>query len=242
MRRIVHLSDLNFGRLSPAMLAPLRECVRRLEPHLVVVSGGLTEGARPREFRDARAFLDSLPGPQVVVPGSRDVPSRGLFGRFATPLGRYREYIGDDLEPEYADDVVAVIGANTSEPIEENSAAEQARRVRGRVHGFDARIVKIVASHRPLLDCGADILVTGSLEQFRDREDAASKPLVVQSGAANLAGMRSDLFALNALQVDASGVSVERWTWNAHSRRFEHSGTKVHALDQGRETKSLPRM
>ena len=65
MRVIAHLSDLHFGRVDPAVLGPLRKAVRELEPHAVVISGDLTQRAKAREFREARAFLDTLPGPQI---------------------------------------------------------------------------------------------------------------------------------------------------------------------------------
>ena len=62
MRTLVHLSDLHFGKVDAALLAPLRALVERLEPDVVVVSGDLTQRARSVQFQQARQFLDSLPG------------------------------------------------------------------------------------------------------------------------------------------------------------------------------------
>ena len=39
MRRILHLSDLHFGRVNPALIDPLLKTVREVEPHVVAVSG-----------------------------------------------------------------------------------------------------------------------------------------------------------------------------------------------------------
>ena len=72
MRTLVHISDLHFGRTDPALLAPLRERIAKIAPHLVVVSGDLTQRARRWQFREAKAFLDTLPQPQIVVPGNQD--------------------------------------------------------------------------------------------------------------------------------------------------------------------------
>ena len=55
MRTLVHISDLHFGRVDVALLAPLRDCLHGLAPHLVVVSGDLTQRARSAEFAAARA-------------------------------------------------------------------------------------------------------------------------------------------------------------------------------------------
>ena len=115
MRRIAHLSDLHFGRLAPGALAPLRECVRRSSRTWWSSSGDLTASANARQFRDARAFLDTLPGPQVVVPGRRRVCTEGILFRAEPRSAAYRRFVSDDVEPEYADDVVAVIGVNTSD-------------------------------------------------------------------------------------------------------------------------------
>ena len=114
MRVIAHLSDLHFGRTHAPTLEPLRSALVAARPDLVAVSGDLTQRARARQFQEARAFLDSLPRPQIVVPGNHDVPLYNLVARFTRPLGGYRRYIGDDLAPVYHDDEIAVLGVNTT--------------------------------------------------------------------------------------------------------------------------------
>src|SRR5436190_11433609 len=113
MRTLVHLSDLHFGRANPALLAPLARCVAQSKPDLVVVSGDLTQRARAREFREARRFLDTLPSPQLVVPGNHDVPLYNIFQRFFEPLDKYRRIITDNLEPMHLDAEMVVVGINT---------------------------------------------------------------------------------------------------------------------------------
>src|SRR2546423_11302776 len=67
MRTIAHLSDLHFGRIDAAVVAPLVESVAAARPDLVAVSGDLTQRARSMQFREAREFLDSLPNvPQII--------------------------------------------------------------------------------------------------------------------------------------------------------------------------------
>ena len=72
MRTIIHLSDLHFGRVDQALLGPLHDLVHSIAPDVVVVSGDLTQRAKAEQFEEARAFLDTLPGPQIVVPGNHD--------------------------------------------------------------------------------------------------------------------------------------------------------------------------
>ena len=50
----------------PQVLEQLAESVREFEPHLLVVTGDLTQRARLRQFESARRFLDSLPYPQLI--------------------------------------------------------------------------------------------------------------------------------------------------------------------------------
>src|SRR6476469_8975679 len=114
MRTVVHLSDLNFGRVDDALMAPLRETIERIAPNVVVVSGDLTQRAKSEQFEEAKAYLDTLPGPQIIVPGNHDISLYNVFRRFLQPLTRYKRYITDDLEPTFVDGEIAVLGINTA--------------------------------------------------------------------------------------------------------------------------------
>jgi 3',5'-cyclic AMP phosphodiesterase CpdA len=190
VRVVVHLSDLHFGRVELSLLAPLRARVRSLSPHLVVVSGDLSQRAKPAEFRDARRFLDTLPGPQLVVPGNHDVPLYNLFQRFFQPHRKYRRYICNELEPSYVDEEIAIVGVNTSRSAVFKGGRineAQIERVRKRLCPLPEGITKMVVTHHPFdlppghgsrqlvgrsrkamqmfASCGADILLSGHLHE-----------------------------------------------------------------------------
>src|SRR5450432_1549215 len=112
MRTLVHLSDLHFGRTDAGVIEPLIGSVAAIRPDVVVVSGDLTQRARSREFEQARAFLNRLPAPQIVVPGNHDVPLYRVWERFLSPLGKYRHLVTDDLAPLFVDDEIAILGVN----------------------------------------------------------------------------------------------------------------------------------
>src|SRR3954462_13344284 len=114
MRRILDLSDIHYGRVDEQVVARAVEKINELERDLVAISGDLTQRARTREFAAARDFLDSLPKPQLVVPGNHDVPLYNVFDRFARPLEKFQRFISDDLMPAYVDDELAVVGVNTA--------------------------------------------------------------------------------------------------------------------------------
>ncbi|MGH8489630.1 MAG: metallophosphoesterase family protein, partial [Gammaproteobacteria bacterium] len=114
MRTVVHLSDLHFGQIDEAILAPLVAFIHGIRPSLVAVSGDLTQRARSSQFEQARAFLETIRAPRIVVPGNHDVPMRNLFARFFRPLAKYRRYITEDLAPFYRDEEMMVVGINTA--------------------------------------------------------------------------------------------------------------------------------
>jgi 3',5'-cyclic AMP phosphodiesterase CpdA len=188
MRMIAHISDLHFGRVDEAVLDPLRKCLVRLAPHLIVISGDLTQRARSEQFEAAREYLDSLPQPQLVVPGNHDVPLYNVFKRFVNPLKNYRRYITPDLEPWFVDDEIAVAGVNTARSLTWKDGRINEQQIGALRRKFDElgdHVVKIVVTHHPFdlpegnvsdqvvgraaiamqafSECGADLLLSGHM-------------------------------------------------------------------------------
>jgi 3',5'-cyclic AMP phosphodiesterase CpdA len=188
MRTIVHLSDLHFGRVDEEILAPLIATIKQIEPSLLAVSGDLTQRARSSQFKEARAFLDALPKPQIVVPGNHDVPMHNPLARFLQPLDKYKRYITDDLQPFYSDEEIAVLGINTARSLTIKYGRineTQIAGIRERLCSFGDEVTKIVVTHHPfdmpeghhedqlvgraslameaLASCGADVLLAGHL-------------------------------------------------------------------------------
>lgn len=113
---IAHISDPHFGRIAhPGVVDALIQEVNEKPVDLVAISGDLTQRALPREFKAARAMLDTFEPPHLVVPGNHDVyPWWRPFRRLRTPLARYREFITDELMPSYETDAVSVLGLNSA--------------------------------------------------------------------------------------------------------------------------------
>lgn len=115
MRRIVHISDVHFGpHFLPEVAEGVLEFIAEREPHLVVISGDLTQRAKPRQFREARAFADRIEVPTVVVPGNHDVPLYRFWERIFSPFGAYSRHFSPELEPSFHDEEMAVVGINTA--------------------------------------------------------------------------------------------------------------------------------
>ena len=153
MKLVAHLSDPHFGSESPAVTAALLEDLSggaAPTPAVVLVSGDLTQRAREHQFRAARAFLDLLPAPYVVVPGNHDVPLYDVWSRLLHPLARYRRIISDELTPTYVDDELAVVGLDTAHGFTFKGGrvtVEQARAAAARFAEHPGRLEILVVHH-----------------------------------------------------------------------------------------------
>jgi 3',5'-cyclic AMP phosphodiesterase CpdA len=185
---LAHLSDLHFGREDATVVAALREELLALGPALVAVSGDLTQRARRSEFERAREFLDSLPGPRLVVPGNHDIPLFDVVRRVLRPLGRYQRHVTADMEPFVELPGLVVLGVNTARPSawkDGRLSLAQVERIRERFCGVEPATFKALVTHHPFLppphdpkpalvgrglaalaaaeQCGVDLLLAGHL-------------------------------------------------------------------------------
>jgi 3',5'-cyclic AMP phosphodiesterase CpdA len=223
MRRIVHLSDIHFGRVDHAVAARVIEKVNELSPDLVVVSGDLTQRAKSEQFIDARRFLDSLPRPQIVVPGNHDVPLYNVFARFGSPLRKFRKYITDDLAPSYSDGEMAVVGVNTARSLTIKGGRineEQIEQVRDKMCGLHDDVLKVVVTHHPF-----DLPIGHSDDDIVGRAEKAM-PLMADCGA--------DVFLAGHLHVSHVGDTAKRYKLeNGKSSLVVQAGTATSVRGRG---------
>lgn len=115
MRNLLHISDVHFGpKHLPALAEGVIAFAEKNRPDLIVVSGDLTQRAKPEQFAAARAFVDRLPAPSIVVPGNHDVPLWRVWERALAPFAAYRQHFDPELEPVYRDDELLVVGINSA--------------------------------------------------------------------------------------------------------------------------------
>lgn len=227
MRTLVHLSDLHFGRVDPALLEPLRSLVHAIAPDVVVVSGDLTQRARSEEFEEAKAFLDTLPGPQIVVPGNHDISLYNVFRRFAKPLDRYKRYITDDLCPVHLDDEIAVVGVNTARSLTIKDGRvnkEQVARIHERLGGLPAHITRIVVTHHPF-----DLP-----ESFEERDLVNRAPMAMEV----FAQCGVDVLLAGHMHVSHAASTATRYQIDAYAALVVQAGTATSTRGRG-ETNSF---
>ena len=155
MRQILHISDVHFGppHLPELSAAVLRFATER-SPDLIVLSGDLTQRAKPSQFKQARHFVDQLPGPTLVVPGNHDVPLYRFWERFGRPYGAYRKYFDPDLEPIFQDQELLVVGVNTAHGLtfkDGRISNRQLREIRDLIDQAPGEVFKVVVAHHHLI-------------------------------------------------------------------------------------------
>jgi 3',5'-cyclic AMP phosphodiesterase CpdA len=215
MRTIVHLSDIHFGRFDERLVAPLVRAIQEIAPDLVAISGDLTQRARRGQFAQARAFLDQLPTPRLVVPGNHDVPLFNLAARFLNPYGGYRRHIAHDLEPVFEDAEMVAVGLNSARSLPFHGGGRlnepQVARAAARLRSAPPGAVRIVVTHHP----------------FDLPEGHGDEELIGRSGMAmpELAAAGADLFLAGHLHVSHVGHTAERYQTPGHSALVVQAGT-----------------
>jgi 3',5'-cyclic AMP phosphodiesterase CpdA len=222
MRTLVHLSDLHFGRVDATLLDPLRELIERLAPDVVVVSGDLTQRAKSAQFEAAKAWLDTLPGPQIIVPGNHDISLYNVFRRFLQPLTRYKRYITDDLDPIFIDDEIAVLGVNTARSLTFKDGRvnkEQVAEIKRQLADLPAHVTRIIVTHHPF-----------DLPKTYDDDDLVDRaPMAMQA----FADCGVDLLLAGHLHTSHAGSTAERYQMSEYAALVVQAGTATSTRGRG---------
>lgn len=250
MRTLVHLSDLHTGRVDPAILPALTASINDARPDLVVFSGDLTQRATKTQFREARAFLDALAAPYLVIPGNHDVPLWNVARRFITPLERYKRFITTDLEPFFQDDEIIVVGVNTARSLTWGEGRISRGQVAGALRRLQAAprgVIRIVVTHHPFdlppgvderrllgrarmamaefASAGAELFLSGHLHLSHVSHSAERYRIAGHSALIVQAGTvsmrgRGEEPSFNILRLDGRRLSLGRLVWDPAGPRF----------------------
>jgi 3',5'-cyclic AMP phosphodiesterase CpdA len=243
LRRIAHISDLHFGRTDPNVVAALGLELSDFDPHLVIVTGDLTQRARVPEFEEARRFLSSFGVRTLVVPGNHDIaPVFEPLDRATRPFERYRRYISADLDTTYEDEHVFVAGLNTVAPGRWKDGLIRPRQLKWltTLAAAEGARLRIIASHHPLVQpasgltgelvrgsgpllpvlerAGFEVALSGHLHETSHGPSEASlgtaaSLLVVQASTATSTRLRGHANAYNRLLIEQRIIEVHVRAW-----------------------------
>ncbi len=258
MRTIVHVSDLHFGRSSKTIEEALFASIRHIEPHLVIISGDLTQRARKDEFSEAQKFLERLDNngfKYFVIPGNHDIPPfYRPVGRLLNPFKHYREYISAHTESFFVDEEIAITSINTVRALTiENGAVtnKQLLNVAERFANIPDSVVKFIVTHHPLQKnptkrmrrpawraknavanlsfVGVDVYLSGHLHRTAF---AKRTSLTIHAGTVS-ERLRGEPQSFNVITLDVPYLSVTRNVFDEKSGQFV-SGTKTTHLIRGK--------
>ncbi|MBP1472731.1 metallophosphoesterase [Frateuria sp. MAH-13] len=245
MSVLLHMSDSHFGTERAPVQEALRRLVHESRPALVVLSGDLTQRARPAQFAAAHAFVASLPAPFLAIPGNHDIPLYALATRLRAPYARYRAAFGDELEPAWSSPQWLVLGVNTTRWWRHKQgevSPAQIERVASRLRQAAPGQLRVVVVHQPMavIDAadrrnllrghaqaadawaaaGAQLVLGGHihLPYVSPLPAPGGRPLwVVQAGTAVSHRVRGGIpNSVNLLHhVGADACAAERWDYDA---------------------------
>ena len=153
MSLLLQISDTHFGTEQPPVVEALVKLARRMRPDVLVLSGDITQRARPAQFRAARTFVDRLGALVLAIPGNHDIPLFNPWTRLRRPYAHYSAAFGTELEPMYRSPDLLVVGVNTTRPRRHKHgevSARQVDRVARLLQDAEPAQLRIVVVHQPV--------------------------------------------------------------------------------------------
>jgi len=155
--KILHASDLQVGKpFRPRAAEAFRRLAYEVEPHLIVVSGDLTQRAKQREFRAAWEFMKRLPTvPLIVTLGNHDVPLYRVWERILLPYWHSSREIPRDRDSVARVAGAMIIGLNSASPLRTivngRISNGQLSFARKNFEASDPGGVRVLVIHHPLI-------------------------------------------------------------------------------------------
>lgn len=248
MRVLAHLSDLHFGRTDDSVVEALLADLAAQRPDLVIVSGDLTQRARTYQFAEAKAFLDRLPAPALVVPGNHDLaPLYRPLSRLFRPRAKFHRHLPGHTEwPVWQDEHLVAVGLDSTRHLRWKSGKLRS----GHLDQVDtvladapASACKVAFLHHPpatalsghpfeaLADRGVDLVLTGHAHRAHLEViigQRQSSCILVQASTACSTRLREDANGYGIIHVAMPEMTVEVRGW---------SGEKFHAVRHQRYRK-----
>lgn len=232
MSALMQISDMHFGTERVEVVEALARLVARQQPELIVITGDITQRARRREFAAARAFVEQLARPTIVIPGNHDIPLFNLLARWCWPYANYRRAFGADREPDFESARLHVTCVDSTTPRRHKDgeiSAQQVRRVCERLRAAPADCLHVVALHHPL----HAITPSDHVNLARGYREAV--PAWAEAGADIVLGGHIHLPYVRPLREHFPELSRDVWAVQAGtavSRRIRgDTANSVHVID-----------
>jgi len=231
MTRLIHLSDPHFGTVPANLPTALAATLATLSPDAVILSGDLTQRARPSQFAAARQFIATCPAPLLAIPGNHDIPLFNLPLRLLAPWRNWTQGLALPLEGDITTPRALIAGINTANPHVWKDGRIRPAQL-DRLAALFARAGdrhRIVALHHPpeppnseapsladaaqavaaFADMGVDMLLSGHLHFTHIAPlTAAPSILSVQAGTCLSTRTRKDGNAFSMIDLTEDGATI----------------------------------
>lgn len=187
--RILHVSDLHFGRNEQSeSIEALARLIEDVRPEVVIASGDLTHRGLRSQHERAAEFLRGLDLPLLAIPGNHDIPY-SFPKRFTSPWLEF-ERLWEETQPVYRSETMVVVGLNSVRPWRHQSGRlrpDQVERAATLLAETPADALKVVTFHHhlvgapwrsrkkpvaqrntvlaALVDAGTDLILAGHIHQ-----------------------------------------------------------------------------
>lgn len=156
--RVAHLSDPHFGTIHMGVGDGLLSILREVQPHLILLTGDITQRARANQFKAAKHFIDEIGCEAVMaVPGNHDIPLGNIYARIFHPYKGYENIFKQKLEQNIVLKDICITCLNSTSRWRhvqgdfQNSYLEKQFQ-----ENYSQCKVRIVAFHHPM-DCAKHI-------------------------------------------------------------------------------------
>lgn len=120
--KLIHISDVHFGREDRGALEQVAGFMSRVKPDAVIFAGDITQKGRRSEFEAARDWLRGLHFPVIAAPGNHDTPLINMTARVLKPFARYEKYMegmdGVDRLIQLRDGAVRIVAINSARGVQ----------------------------------------------------------------------------------------------------------------------------
>lgn len=151
--KILHISDLHFGREDKFAVTAGEMIIRELQPDFIVIAGDLTQRNWSWQFDHAQAFIQQFKVPYLIVPGNHDMPLFNLFTRFRHPLSHYLKHFELEGIVKFENDFTTIVGLNTIDKFQQKDGMLRPADLQAALEVFKKQPRKpwnILVSHHPL--------------------------------------------------------------------------------------------
>jgi predicted phosphodiesterase len=237
MKRVLHISDLHFGRIHPPAIESLQSFLKAHEGKidLIAMTGDWTQRARSSQYKEAAEFIKKSPIPVLTIPGNHDIPLYNFLARLLQPLRNYNKYIRELTVDTFEAPEAVIVGfrtANKFRTVEGKILEKDIQRAQKIFEAADPKAVRIIACHHPVfqpkelskirprhlardvLNLKPHIIISGhSHLNWIELVDTGHNHQIlhVSAGSATSNRLRGEVNSFHILELDNGGVKVETY-------------------------------